>query len=121
MVKIGKFLNFCLFRCQFQTTFIHKTAFISPLSILDIQFTPCGLSPIFHFSEFVENSGKKFIKSLKIEHFWFFLSISVSNLNSFQIRYYFILPLKTTGQRVATLVNVFKISILEVCQNCDRN
>ena len=120
MVKIGKFLNFCLSRCQFQIIFVYKTAFISPLSILDIQFTPCGLNPIFQFPEFVESSEKNCIKSLKIENFWSFFSISVSNLDSFQLKTVFISSLKTTGQRVGTLENVFNVLILEVCQNCDR-
>ena len=60
------------FSMSIQEIFIYKIAFISPLSLLDIQFTLCGLEPIFQFPEFVENLEKNCKKSLKIENFWGF-------------------------------------------------
>ena len=45
--------------------------------------------------------GKNCIEFLKIGYFWGCLSISVSNSDSFEIKNFFISPLKVTGQRVA--------------------
>ena len=78
-----------------------------PLSILDNTFFPRCLFPTFHFPEFVENFEKKLHKTLNNEE-KFRNTVTISSL-------------KTTGQLISTLVNVFNIPIQGVCRSGDRN
>ena len=65
------------FRCHFRTVFVYKTAFMFPLSILDITFF-CWLFSTFQSIKSVENLEKSEKKCSKIGELSGFLSFSVS-------------------------------------------